>query len=87
MPVSMFCAGSGPAMSKSTFERTIAIVVGAVAVAVLGAVSRDHAALPPEVRTVDPPNPDAAPRMVLPSFEDATRATSAQQPNARKGDK
>lgn len=67
--------------------RTIAIVVGAVAVAVLGAVSRDHAALPPEVRTVDPPNPDAAPRMVLPSFEDATRATSAQQPNARKGDK
>lgn len=38
-------------------------------------------------RTVDPPNPDAAPRVVIPSFEDATRATSAQQPNARKGDK
>ena len=65
----------------------VGFVPGAVAVAVLGAVSRDHAALPPEVRTVDPPNPDAAPRMVLPSFEDATRATSAQQPNARKGDK
>ena len=35
--------------------RTIAIVVGAVAVAMLGALARDSA------RAADPPNPDRAP--------------------------
>lgn len=40
--------------------RTIFIVVGAVAMAVLGAVSRDHAAPPlPTARAADPPEPDA----------------------------
>ena len=30
-------------------------------------------------RTVDPPNPDAAPRVVLPSFEDAVKIASKKE--------
>ncbi len=62
--------------------RTFAIVVGAVAVAMLGALARDSAVVPPVLpaaRAVDPPNPDAVPRVVLPSYADAVQVTGARK--------
>ena len=67
-----------------TVARALAVAAG-VLVAVLGvaAVDAGRADPLPAARMADPPNPDAAPRVVLPSFEDAARMA---QPNAR-GDK
>ena len=66
-----------------TLARVLAVAAG-VLVAVLGvaAVDAGRADPLPAARAIDPPNPDAAPRVVLPSDADAVRVTGE-----RKGDK